>query len=92
VILLSIYDRQGIVILGGIKVNTLENTSSLNIGEITLTGLDSINKSNILAGQVFGDFDYSIFNPIASPLYDPDGVEIVENNAPGAQPSVGLED
>jgi hypothetical protein len=89
---LSLSEPIGITFFGGIKINAMENTASFNVGDIFLQGFDSINKANILAGQVFGDFDYTIFNPVASPIYDPDGVDVGETNYPTAQSNFGLED
>jgi hypothetical protein len=88
---LSLSDPIGITFFGGIKVNGMENTSSFNVGDIFLQGFDSINKTNLIT-QVFGDFDYIVQNPVASPVYDPDGVEISEANYPTAQSNFGLED
>jgi hypothetical protein len=91
VYLLSLSEPIGITFFGGVKINAMENTASFNVGDIFLQGFDSINKSNLL-NQVFGDFDYNVQNPVASQIYDPDGVDISEANFPTAQSNFGLED
>jgi hypothetical protein len=46
-------------------------------------------KNNITAGQIYGDFDYNNVQPIASPLYDPDGADTF---MPMVMSPLGLED
>lgn len=88
---LSLSEPIGITFFGGVKINAMENTATFNVGDIFLQGFDSINKTNLI-NQVFGDFDYIVQNPVASPVYDPDGVDINEANYPTAQSIFGLED
>lgn len=79
----------GIVFLGGVKINQMESSSSFAVGEVFLQNLESQIKNNLVAGQTFGDFDFNNFQPIASHVYDPDGVDTVQ---PISQSSLGLED
>ncbi|MFC4321537.1 spore germination protein [Litchfieldia salsa] len=79
----------GIVFLGGIKVNQMETNASFAVGESFFQSLESQVKNNLIAGQIFGDFDFNNIQPIASHVYDPDGFD---NIMPIAQSSLGLED
>ncbi|WP_456275196.1 spore germination protein [Bacillus sp. AK128] len=78
-----------IVFFGGIKVNQMETNAAFSVGESFYQSLESQVKNNLIAGQTFGDFVFNNFNPIASPVYDPDGMD---SFMPIAQSSLGLED
>ncbi|UFU00552.1 spore germination protein [Radiobacillus kanasensis] len=82
-------DPIGVNIIGGIKVNALENTASIGIGENQYMSLNSQVKNNLNAGEVYGDFDYNYFQIIGSSVFDPDGADTV---MPVNTPSLGLED
>ncbi|WP_153736821.1 spore germination protein [Aquibacillus halophilus] len=79
----------GIVFLGGIKINQMETNATFSVGESFFQSFESQVKNNLIAGQTFGDFDFNNLQPIASPLYDPDGYDSI---MPIAQSSLGLED
>ncbi|MBB6454011.1 hypothetical protein HNQ94_002462 [Salirhabdus euzebyi] len=79
----------GIVFFGGVKINQMETTANFAIGESLFQSLESQVKNNLIAGQTFGDFDFNNLQPVASPLYDPDGFD---SFMPIAQSSLGLED
>jgi hypothetical protein len=86
---MSFTDPVGIIFFGGVKINALENTSSFNVGDFLLQSLNSQVKNNIVNGQIYGDFDYNLLNPVASPLYDPDGTDTF---MPLVMSSLGLDD
>lgn len=80
----------GIIFFGGVKVNNLESGGTFSIGETNFQSLYSQAKNNVVSGQTFGDFGFNNLQPIASPLYDPDGSDTA---IPVAFPSpLGLED
>lgn len=79
----------GVVFFGGFKINAMENTSSIGIGDVFYQSLDSQVKNNMIAGQTFGDFDVNNLQPVASPLYDPDGADTF---MPMVMSPLGLED
>jgi hypothetical protein len=79
----------GITILGGIKVTAMENTASFNFGENFLQSFDSQVKNNFINGNTFGDMTLMNLTSIASPVYDPDGVDTV---MPVNMSPLGLED
>ncbi|MFZ5986624.1 MAG: hypothetical protein ACOYWZ_05795 [Bacillota bacterium] len=85
---MSLLEPFGIV-FGGFKVNAMENTSSINVGETFLQALDSIVKNNLIAGQTYGDFDLINEQSIASPIYDSDLQDTVK---PMIMSPLGLED
>ncbi|MCI3919247.1 spore germination protein [Paenibacillus sp. TRM 82003] len=79
----------GIVFLGGIKINQMETNAAFSVGEAMYQNFESQVKNNLMVGQTFGDFGVYNMQPIASPLYDPDGADAV---MPIVQSSLGLED
>lgn len=79
----------GIIFFGGIKINQMETNAAFSVGESFYQSLESQVKNNLVAGQTFGDFDFNNFQPIASHIFDPDGVDTM---MPIAQSSLGLED
>ncbi|QOR67406.1 spore germination protein [Cytobacillus suaedae] len=83
------FEPVGIVFLGGIKINQMETNAAFTVGESFFQSLDSQVKNNLISGQTFGDFVSNNFQPIASPVYDPDGSD---NMMPIRQSSLGLED
>ncbi|TXC85984.1 hypothetical protein FS935_18185 [Metabacillus litoralis] len=79
----------GIVFFGGVKINQMETNAAFAVGESLFQSLESQVKNNLIAGQTFGDFDFNNFQPVASNVFDPDGVDML---MPIAQSSLGLED
>jgi hypothetical protein len=79
----------GITFFGGIKINAMENTSTFNIGEGFFQGLNSVVKNNVIIGEIYGDFHSNYFQPLASNIYDPDGVD---TPSPFFSAAKGLED
>ncbi|MCM3164983.1 spore germination protein [Metabacillus litoralis] len=79
----------GIIFFGGVKINQMETNAAFSVGESFYQSLESQVKNNLIAGQTFGDFDFNNFQPIASNVFDPDGVDTM---MPIAQSSLGLED
>ncbi|MFZ5986628.1 MAG: spore germination protein [Bacillota bacterium] len=77
------------IIFGGFKINAMENTSSIAIGEVFYQALDSQEKLNIIAGQTYGDYDINNIQPINSPIFDPDGIDTM---VPVTMSPLGLED
>lgn len=77
------------IVFGGFKINAMENTSSIGIGDVFYQALDSQVKNNAVAGQTYGDFDVINIQPIGSPIYDPDGVD---TTMPMVMSPLGLED
>lgn len=77
------------IVFGGFKINALENTASINIGENFLQALNSQVKNNLVTGQTFGDFDLINEQSIASPIYDPDVQDAI---MPMIMSPLGLED
>ncbi|HEX6593832.1 MAG TPA: hypothetical protein VF095_04505 [Bacillota bacterium] len=86
----SFVDTDGLVInvFGGIKVNAMENTASLNYGRLTLTNFHSQNKSNVI-GQTFGDLDFINQTPVGSPLLDND---VFDDPQKSLQSGAGVQD
>ncbi|RSK27535.1 hypothetical protein EJF36_11965 [Bacillus sp. HMF5848] len=79
----------GIVFFGGIKINQMETNAAFAVGESLFQSFESQVKNNLITGQTFGDFHANNFQPIASPVYDPDGVD---NVFPVTESTLGLED
>jgi hypothetical protein len=73
---------------GGVKINAMENSSTFSFGDTQFVNIDSQNKTNVM-NQLFGDFDVVNQQPIASTIYDPDGVD---TSMPMVQRALGLED
>jgi hypothetical protein len=77
------------VVVGGFKINAMENTSTLAIGDVFLQNMDSQVKTNLINGQTYGDFVHNYMQPISSPIYDPDGAD---TSMPMIMSARGLED
>ena len=77
------------IVIGSIKINAMENTASFSVGDIFYQTMDSQVKNNIIVGQTFGDLDAYNMQPIASPIYDPDGIDTA---MPMIMSPLGLED
>jgi len=77
------------IFIGGFKINSMENTASLSVGDVFYQALDSQSKNNVVTGQVNGDCNFNNLQPIASPIYDPDGIDTM---MPLAMSPLGLED
>lgn len=77
------------IFIGGFKINAMENTSSISVGDVFYQNLDSQVKNNIASGQTYGDCNFNNLQPIASPIYDPDGIDTM---MPVAMSPLGLED
>jgi hypothetical protein len=83
------YEPVGITFLGGIKINAMENTASIAIGENFYQALNSQVKNNVVIGEIYGDFHSNYFQPFASNIYDPDGADTIN---PFYSAARGLED
>ncbi|MTI79649.1 MAG: hypothetical protein FH758_02030 [Firmicutes bacterium] len=79
----------GVCIIGGIKLNAMENTASFNMGEIFLQAFDSQVKNNLINGQSYGDLHINNFGAFGSPVVDPDGID---TTMPMAMAPFGLDD
>jgi hypothetical protein len=79
----------GINFFGGIKIIAQENTASFNVGQAFLQSLNSVVKNNVIVGEIYGDFHTNTFQPIASNVFDPDGLDTV---SPFYSFARGLED
>lgn len=77
------------IFIGGFKINSMDNSSSLSVGDVFFQALASQSKNNMANGQTFGDCNFNNFQPIASPIYDPDGIDTM---MPIAMSPLGLED
>lgn len=75
--------------LGGVKINTMANTSSFGIGHVFYQAVDSQSKNNMIAGQIFGDMNLNNVFPTGSTVFDPDGVDTM---MPMNMSPAGLED
>ncbi|MFZ3579864.1 hypothetical protein [Virgibacillus sp. DJP39] len=67
----------GITIIGGIKINALDNTSINAIGENSFQALNSVTKNNIMSGSLYGDFNFNNLQPFGSVIIDPERIDTV---------------
>ncbi|MFC4556859.1 hypothetical protein ACFO3D_01395 [Virgibacillus kekensis] len=80
----------GITIIGGIKINSVENTSVTSVGENSFQAMNSLSKSNIITGQINGDFCFNNLQPFAPVIIDADGFD---STSPAITPTgIGIED
>lgn len=80
----------GITIIGGVKINAIENTAIYAVGENSFQALNSVAKNNVISGQIYGDFDFNNLQPFAPTIIDPDGLD---TNSPAVNTSgIGIED
>jgi hypothetical protein len=62
------------IVIGLIKVNGVQGSSSLNVGPKLLVGCSSCSKENMAAGAVSGD--YGAMPAICGWIFDNDGVDL----------------